>query len=147
MSNMTLAEQLVLLPLLRIHGVVYRKTNGRIGHQMPGMPPCLLLHTIGAKTGQQRSKALIYAKDGDSYLVVASFGGSDKHPGWYYNLRANPSARVTIEGDTWDATARLATPDERKGIWARGVRMYPGLSKEEVWAGDRRIEAFVLERH
>lgn len=112
MSNMTLAEQLVLLPLLRIHGVVYRKTNGRIGHQMPGMPPCLLLHTIGAKTGQQRSKALIYAKDGDSYLVVASFGGSDKHPCWYYNLRKRPDCEINVGPIRFAVRARKTTPDD-----------------------------------
>ena len=93
MSNITPVEQLVLLPLLRLHDMVYRKTNGRIGHQMPGMPPSLLLHTTGAKTGQQRSNALTYAKDGDSYLVVASYAGNDKHPAWYHNLRKRRTAK------------------------------------------------------
>ena len=53
---------------------------------------------------------------------------------------------MTIEGDTWDATARLATPGEREEIWAKGVELYPGLTKERAWAGDRQIEAFVLTR-
>jgi deazaflavin-dependent oxidoreductase (nitroreductase family) len=66
------------------------------------------------------------------------------HPAWYHNLKANPAASVTIEGDTCYATARLATPVEREKIWASGVEIYPGLEKEEVWAGDRHIEVFVF---
>ena len=112
MSNMTPVEQLVLLPLLRLHDIVYRKTNGRIGHQMPGMPPSLLLHTTGAKTGQQRSNALTYAKDGDSYLVVASFGGNDKHPAWYHNLRKRPDCEINLGPKRFAVRARKTAPDD-----------------------------------
>ena len=83
----------MLLPLLRFHDTVYQKTDGRIGRQIPGMPPSLLLHTTGAKTGQQRTTTLTYAQDCDSYLVVASNGGDDKYPGWYHNLRKHLTAR------------------------------------------------------
>jgi deazaflavin-dependent oxidoreductase (nitroreductase family) len=69
-----------------------------------------------------------------------------RDPGWYHNLKANPAARVTIKGDAWDATARLATPGEREELWANGVELYPGLTKERAWAGERQIEAFVLNR-
>lgn len=112
MSNTTPVEQLVLLPLLRLHNMVYRKTNGRIGHQMPGMPPCLLLYTTGARTGQQRSNALTYAKDGDSYLVVASFGGSDKHPGWYHNLRKRPDCEINVGPERFAVSARKVAPGD-----------------------------------
>ena len=78
--------------------------------------------------------------------VVASNYGAAKHPALYHNLRANPAATVTLEGDTWDAVARLATPAEREEIWAKGVEICPGLTKEQAWAGDRHIEAFVLKR-
>jgi deazaflavin-dependent oxidoreductase (nitroreductase family) len=78
--------------------------------------------------------------------VVATNYGAAKHPSWYHNLKANPAATVTIEGDTWHATAHRATLRERDEIWAKGVELYPGLTKEEVWAGDRQIEAFVLSR-
>jgi len=63
------------------------------------------------------------------------------------NLRANPATTVWTQGDTWHATARPATPRERDEIWAKGVEIYPGLRKEEAWAGERRIEAFVLTRN
>lgn len=66
--------------LLRLHDTVYQKTEGRIGHKFPGVPPILLLHTTGAKTGLPRTNSLTYARDGDAYLIVASNGGSDRYP-------------------------------------------------------------------
>lgn len=112
MSNFTTAERLVLGPLLRIHDALYRKTDGRIGHHVPGMPDSLLLHTIGAKTGQQRSSTLSYAKDGDSYLIVASYGGSDSAPGWYHNLRKRPQCEINVGPRRFPVTARIITPDD-----------------------------------
>ncbi|OBG91135.1 nitroreductase [Mycobacterium sp. E136] len=109
--------------------------------------PTVILTTTGAKSGKPRTVALLGIPHPDGVAVVATNYGGSRHPGWYYNLRAYPQARITIAGDTWDATARLATPEERESIWAWGVNMYPALRKEEVWAGERRIEAFVLERH
>ena len=63
-SNLSLAERVFLRPLLMLHDQLYRRTNGRIGHHMPGMPPSLLLHTTGAKTGIARATTLTYARDG-----------------------------------------------------------------------------------
>src|SRR6478752_924768 len=68
-------EQNVGAPLLMLHDKLYRATDGRIGHTIPGGPSNLILHTIGAKTGQKRANTLSYARDGDDYLVVASKGG------------------------------------------------------------------------
>ena len=96
MSNLTPLEQFVLIPMLRVHDTIYRKTDGRIGHHIPGMPPSLLLHTVGAKTGQPRTTTLTYAKDGDSYLVVASKSGDDHNPGWYHNLRKRPDCEINV---------------------------------------------------
>ncbi len=108
--------------------------------------PSVILTTTGAKSGQPRTVALLGIPHPDGVAVVAANYGDEKHPGWYYNLKANPIATVVIEGDNWTATARLATPVEREDIWSRGVAIYPGLAKEQEWAGDRRIEAFVLQR-
>ena len=108
--------------------------------------PTVVLTTTGAKSGKPRTVALLGIPHPDGVAVVAANYGDAKHPGWYYNLKANPVAGVTLDGDTWDAAARLATPGERDEIWANGVGLYPGLAKEEQWAGDRRIEAFILER-
>jgi deazaflavin-dependent oxidoreductase (nitroreductase family) len=112
MSNLTPLEKLFLAPLLRVHDTLYRKTDGRIGHHIPGMPDSLLLHTIGAKTGQPRTSTLTYAKDGDAYLVVASYGGSDTAPGWYHNLRKRPDCEINLGPKRFPATARSITPDD-----------------------------------
>jgi deazaflavin-dependent oxidoreductase (nitroreductase family) len=106
----SLAEQAVFA-FLRVHDKVYQATNGRIGHRMPGMPPSLLLHTVGAKTGQPRTTTLSYAKDGEDYLVVASKGGDPRSPGWYHNLKANPDVEINVGADRVTVTAQPVLPD------------------------------------
>ncbi len=106
----SLTEQAVFA-FLRVHDKVYQATNGRIGHRMPGMPPSLLLHTVGAKTGQPRTTTLSYARDGDDYLVVASKGGDPRSPGWYHNLKANPDIEIRVGARRFAVTARPVLPD------------------------------------
>ena len=84
------------MPMLKLHDTIYRKTDGWIGHLIPGPPRLLLLHTVGAKTGIARTNSLSYAKDGDAYLVVASKGGAPKAPGWYFNLKADPQVEINV---------------------------------------------------
>ncbi|MGH3635757.1 nitroreductase family deazaflavin-dependent oxidoreductase [Mycobacterium sp.] len=108
--------------------------------------PTVMLTTTGAKSGKPRTVALLGIPHPDSVAVVAANYGGAKHPAWYHNLKADRAATVTLEGETWRAIARPATPRVRDEIWADGVEMYPGLAKEEAWAGDRQIEAFVLDR-
>jgi deazaflavin-dependent oxidoreductase (nitroreductase family) len=98
--------------LLRLHDTVYQKTGGRIGHKFPGVPPILLLHTTGAKTGLPRTNSLTYARDGDAYLIVASNGGSDRYPGWYHNLRKDPTVDINVGTKRFKVTARIVTPDD-----------------------------------
>ena len=93
---MTSLSEKALYTFLRVHDTLYQRTNGWIGHRIPGAPPSLLLHTVGAKTGAARVNALSYAKDGDDYLVVASKGGDPKAPGWYHNLKANPRVEINV---------------------------------------------------
>jgi deazaflavin-dependent oxidoreductase (nitroreductase family) len=83
----------------------------------------------------------------DGLALIASNWGGAKHPAWYHNLKANPEATVSMEGDTWHATARPATPSERDEIWANGLKFYPAWKKYEARAGERQIEAFVLSRN
>ena len=108
--------------------------------------PAVILTTVGAKSGKHRTVVLMGIPHPDGVAVVATNYGDAKHPGWYHNLKAHPAATVTVDGDTWDATARIATPSEREKIWAKGVDIFPGLTKERAWAGDRQIEAFILTR-
>jgi deazaflavin-dependent oxidoreductase (nitroreductase family) len=131
----------------RLDWVVSRLTGGK--YSFAGIAaglPTVILTTTGAKSGKPRTVALLGIPHPDGVAVVAANYGDARHPGWYHNLKANPAARVTIDAETWDATAVLATPGEREEIWAKGVELYPGLSKERQWAGNRRIEAFVLKR-
>jgi deazaflavin-dependent oxidoreductase (nitroreductase family) len=85
--------------------------------------------------------------------VRFSFGKNDHMPvrsfrdaNAFYRMMRNPEATVSIDGDTWQAAARLATPRERDEIWAKAVELYPGWTKYEARAGERPIEAFVLSR-
>lgn len=105
-------EQQVGPPLLRMHDALYKRTNGRIGHRVPGLAPMLLLHTVGAKTGQPRSNSLTYARDGDAYLIVASKGGDPRSPGWYHNLRKNPRVEINVGPKRFGVTARPVLPDD-----------------------------------
>lgn len=98
--------------LLRLHDTLYQSTNGRIGHRFPGLPPSLLLHTVGAKTGAARVSTLTYARDGDTYLLVASMGGAPRSPGWYHNLKAHPDVQINVGPARFGATARPVLPDD-----------------------------------
>jgi len=111
---MPLWERYLGKPLLDLHNAIYKKTNGKVGHRipLPGMAPNLLLHTVGAKTGVERTTSLSYAKDGDSYLVVASKGGDPKAPGWYFNAKANPKVEINVGPKRFGVTAKVLLPDD-----------------------------------
>ncbi len=127
--------------------LVNKLTGGRRTFAgIAGGLPVVILTTTGAKSGKPRTVALLGIPHPDGVAVVAVNYGDARHPGWYHNLKANPAASATIDGNTWDATARLATPGERDEIWAKGVVVYPGWTKYEARAGGRHIEAFVLSR-
>ena len=90
----------------------YVESDGKNGHQWRGVHT-LLLTTRGRSTGKLRRTALIYGKDGDRYLVVASNGGSKPHPDWYQNLAADPHVSVQVGDDTFEALASTATPRQK----------------------------------
>jgi F420H(2)-dependent quinone reductase len=79
--------------ILKVHQAIYEATHGFLGHHLIGVPT-LLLHTTGRKTGAARTSALVYAKDGDRFVVVGSNGGSDHSPGWFLNVKAHPDVDV-----------------------------------------------------
>jgi deazaflavin-dependent oxidoreductase (nitroreductase family) len=95
--------------LLRIHETIYERTDGRLGHRMIGVPT-LLLRTTGRRSGAVRTNGLVYARDGDDYLVVASNGGADRPPAWLYNLQANPEVEIQIGRERRRSTARVIEP-------------------------------------
>jgi deazaflavin-dependent oxidoreductase (nitroreductase family) len=112
------AVQAIGVRALKVHQMVYERSGGRIGHRL-GPTRALLLRTVGAKTGQPRTNALTYARDGDSYVVVASMGGAPRSPGWYHNLRARPDVEIQIGTKRMAATARpvLAGDPDRDRLW------------------------------
>jgi deazaflavin-dependent oxidoreductase (nitroreductase family) len=97
--------------VLRVHEAIYKGTDGRLGHNMIGVPT-LLLRTKGRRSGATRTNSLVYARDGDDYLVVASVGGADHNPGWLHNLRASPEVEIQIGRQRKAARARELGPSD-----------------------------------
>ena len=97
--------------VLRVHERIYKATDGRLGHNMIGVPT-LLLRTTGRRSGAVRTNGLVYARDGEDYLVVASKGGADQAPAWLFNLRANPEVEIQIGRERRRGTAREVGPDD-----------------------------------
>lgn len=97
--------------VLRIHEALYKRTDGRIGHRMIGVPT-LLLRTTGRRSGATRTNGLVYARHGDEYLVVASNGGADRPPAWLHNVRAKPEVEIQIGRERHRAVARIVEPSD-----------------------------------
>ena len=117
----------LVTPVLRLHQAIYRGSRGWIGRRLIG-PSTLLLTTRGRRTGRQRTNALIFCKDGTSWVVVAANGGSDHSPGWLANLRTEPHVVVQIGRKKWPATARVASPEQRARLWPLVNRHNRGLA-------------------
>jgi len=110
-----------------------------------GMLPTLLLTTIGRKSGRSLTMPLIFDRDGDRYVVVASKGGAPEHPAWYLNLLDHPEVQVQVKAERFPARARTASGTERASLWAQMVRLYPPYATYQTRT-DRQIPVVVLER-
>jgi len=126
------------------HPAVYRATRGLIGHRLPGLPPILVLDHVGARSGIQRSSALLYVQDGEDLVVVASKGGSPRHPAWFHNLMANPETTVQVGSRRRDVRARVATPEERARLWPMVVDAYSSYEDYQRRT-EREIPLVILE--
>jgi deazaflavin-dependent oxidoreductase (nitroreductase family) len=122
----------------------YVETDGEKGHRWRGVNT-LLLTTKGRKSGRLRRTALIYGRDGDGYLVVASKGGAKKHPEWYVNLRENPEVEVQVGAEKFKARARTATPEEKPKLWQLMTSTWPDYDNYQKRT-QREIPVVVLER-
>lgn len=135
-------------PLLRqaiaSHTLVYRLTNGLIGHRFPGAPPMLLLDHVGARSAVKRTTPLVYVNDSPALVLVASKGGNPRHPAWYHNLRANPDTTVQVGGSRRAVHARVATPEERERLWPLAIATYSGYDGYQQRT-DREIPLVILE--
>lgn len=114
------------------------------GRARPGVND-LLLTTRGRRTGRLRRTALVYARDGDRYAVVASNAGADRHPAWYLNLVTNPDVTVQIGAETFIATARTASGSERTRLWRLMVASTPAYQAYQDGTS-RTIPVVILER-
>jgi deazaflavin-dependent oxidoreductase (nitroreductase family) len=97
--------------VLRVHEKLYEATDGRVGHRLLGVPT-LLLRTAGRRSGVTRTNGLVYARDGDDYLVVASKGGSDEPPAWLLNLEAKPELEIQVGRERHRAAAGVLRPSD-----------------------------------
>jgi deazaflavin-dependent oxidoreductase (nitroreductase family) len=122
----------------------YIETDGADGHDWNGKPT-LLLTTRGRRSGEQRTLPLIYGRDGDRLLVVASRGGAAKHPSWYLNLLSDPEVDVQVKGDRFRARARPAGPDEKPRLWRTMTGIFPDYDDYQRKTA-REIPVVVLER-
>lgn len=118
------------------------RANG--GH-VQGWAPLILLTTRGAKSGQPRIYPLMSVPYGADYIAVASKGGAPKHPLWYYNLLAHPDVTVEVGNETFAATARLLTGEEREQAFAKAVTVFTPYGEYQKKTA-REIPVFLLER-
>ena len=125
------------------HVRAYQETDGEYGHDWRNGSAVLLLTTLGRKSGEPRTNALIYGRSGDDYLVVASKGGAPQPPGWFVNLEAQPEVDVQVLDRRFRARARVATPEERPALWAEMTKHWPDYDAYQET--EREIPVVVLE--
>ena len=122
----------------------FRANGGKVAGQFEGAP-MVLLHTVGARSGEERVNPLVYQADGDRIAIFGSKAGAPTHPAWYHNLLANPDVTVELGPDTVPMRARVAEPDERERIWSRQKEIMPGFADYEANT-TRVIPVVFLER-
>jgi deazaflavin-dependent oxidoreductase (nitroreductase family) len=108
---------LAVRQLTRLHTLLYRASGGRVGHRFRGGPPMLLLDHVGARSAVKRTTPLVYLRDGENIVLIASKGGHPRHPAWFHNLRARPETTVQIGSQHVAVRARVADADERARLW------------------------------
>lgn len=121
----------------------FRMSGGKLGARFPGGAPVLLLTTVGRKSGARRTAPLLYLKDGEDYVIVASKGGMSHHPAWYFNLEKNPEVEIEVGRDKMRMTARTASQDEKARLWPGLVAMYPSYDDYQART-DRKIPVVIL---
>jgi deazaflavin-dependent oxidoreductase (nitroreductase family) len=127
-----------------IHRAVINLSKGRIFGKAFGMPLVEIV-TTGRRSGKERATMLsVPIVDGDRLVLVASFGGDERHPAWYLNLQANPEVRATIAGSTHNMFARIATEEERVELWPRITSVFEGYARYQKRT-ERQIPVVILE--
>ena len=140
----------VIKLMATVNVAVYRMTRGRVGGTWrigagwrDPVPICLVEHR-GRRTGKLRTTPLVYLRDGDRVVVVASQAGRPRHPLWFRNMEADPEVTVQIKGDRRPMRARTASPPERAELWPRLVDLYRDYDSYQSWT-DREIPVVIIE--
>jgi deazaflavin-dependent oxidoreductase (nitroreductase family) len=121
----------------------FRTNEGKVGGPFDGAP-LLLLHTTGARSGEERVNPMMYLADGDRLVVFASKGGAPTNPDWYHNLVANPDVEIEVGAERRKVRARVAEGDEHDRLYAEQSRRYPQFAKYQEGT-DRTIPVVILE--
>ncbi|MDX1378000.1 MAG: nitroreductase family deazaflavin-dependent oxidoreductase [Anaerolineales bacterium] len=106
----------------------FRANDGKVGGHFEGKT-LLLLHTIGAKSGQARINPVAYVKDGERFVVIASKGGAPTNPDWYYNLIAHPDTKIEAGRETIPVRAEVTEEPERTRLFNKMADMMPGFNE------------------
>jgi deazaflavin-dependent oxidoreductase (nitroreductase family) len=126
----------------KLHRWMYEASDGRIGASSP-QGPMLLLSTVGRRTGQPRTTALLFMRDGEDFVVVGSNGGRPEPPAWYLNLQADPKATVRDGRRKLAVVAETAGPEERGELWRRLHEFYAGWAHYQTLT-DRELPVIRL---
>ena len=132
------------------HVEAYLKSNGREGHlvdfELPGVPeiPCLLLETTGRKSKDSKISPLIYGKDGNRFVVVASNGGARDDPAWFLNLSDQPEIRFQVADKKYRGVARMTSGAERERLFRMMAGIYPPYDDYQAKTA-REIPVVALE--
>jgi deazaflavin-dependent oxidoreductase (nitroreductase family) len=125
------------------HVAKYEATGGKVGHDWNGTS-ILILHTRGRKSGAVRKNPLIYGRDGQDYVIIASKGGAPDDPGWYKNLVAHPDVEIQVWDKVIPVTTRTGTAADKQRVWPGMVKEWPGY--DEYQKGTKRDIPVVLLR-
>ena len=128
---------------VRDHIKGYVESDGKNGHLWRGVHT-LLLTTRGRKTGKLHRTALIYGREGKSFIIVASNGGAPKHPNWYQNLVMNPKVEIQVGADKFMAIARTATKEEKPHLWKLMAEIFPNYEEYQAKT-TREIPVVIVE--
>ncbi|MBL7494778.1 nitroreductase family deazaflavin-dependent oxidoreductase [Frankia sp. CNm7] len=120
----------------------YQETDGEVGYEWNGVPT-LLLTVKGRRTGQPRTSALIFGRDGDDYLVIASKGGAPTAPEWYLNITENPAAEIQVRAEHIPVVARTASDEEKPRLWKIMTEGWPNYDVYQSRT-DRPIPVVIL---
>ena len=122
----------------------FRSNGGKVGGRFEGAP-MMLLTTTGAKSGQARTKPVVYSKDGDRFVIIASKAGAPTHPDWFYSLVANPEVVLEVDDEKFPARATVTSGEERRRLFDAQAALVPGFA-DYAQKTTREIPVVVLDR-